>query len=147
MNRALINDEHPRRVLTRLHLLRDLGEAWRRLRFRHAVRQLDQHIRIQLDEDAKAYTVLALLPGAGKGDIEVAVDGNHVRIRTKGSAEHSEHEGRSLLRRERYVGRRYRMLRLPQEVDAGLSSAEFSHGVLKLVLPKAARPRGQVPVS
>ncbi|GJJ04433.1 hypothetical protein RugamoR64_49710 [Duganella rhizosphaerae] len=146
MNPAL-PDGSARRALTRLHPLRGLGEAWQRLRFRHAVRQLNQQIRVQLSEDPKAYTVLALLPGAGKGDIEVAVEGDRVRIRAKGKADHVQHEGRSLLRHERYAGHRYRMLRLPQEVDAGQASAEFRHGVLKLVLPKAGRPRGLVPVS
>lgn len=138
--------ERPRRALTRLHPFRNLGEAWQRLRYRHAVNQLGRQIRVRLSEDANAYTVLALLPGAGKGDIEVAVEGCCVRIRANGRAEHAQHEGRSLLRRERYVGHRYRMLRLPREVDAEHASAEFRHGVLKLVLPKGSQPRGLVPV-
>lgn len=137
----------PRRTLARPHPLRYLHEAWRHLCYRHAVRQMSEQIRIDLKETAQAYTVLASLPGANKDDIEVWLDGYHVRIGIRTSAEHAQHEGASTLRRERYVGRRHRTLTLAQEVDASRSSAEYRHGVLKLVLAKAGEQRGMpVPV-
>jgi len=138
--------EHPRHALARLHILRNLSEAWQRMRFRHTLRQLGQQVRVQLSENAQAYTVLALLPGADKGDIDVAVEGCCVHIRARARAVHTQHEAGNLLRRERYVGRRYRMLRLPQQIDATQASAEYRHGVLRLVLPKATKPSALVPV-
>lgn len=126
----------PARLPARLHPLRQLGEAWRRLRFRQLVRRLSEQIRIDLREDAQGYTVLAALPGAHKGDIEVAVAGNLVRISAGARAEHAHHATASVLRRERYVGHRQRLLRLPQEIDAARAGAEYRHGVLRLSLPK-----------
>lgn len=122
------------------HPLRGLRETWQRLRFDHAVRELGQQIRIQLREDAKAYTVLAWLPGAEKGDIEVALDGNRVRIAAGAGVEQVRHQGSGTLRREHYRSRRTRLLRLPQQVDAATARAEYRHGVLELVLPKAGPP-------
>lgn len=145
MNLALLNDL-PRRALARLHPLRGLREEWQRLRFEHAVRQLGQQIRVELCDDEQAYTVRAWLPGADKGDIEVALDGNCVRIVAGARVDHVQHQGAAQLRRERYVGRRSRLLRLPREVDATRASAEYRHGVLELVLPKAGPPPTLVPV-
>lgn len=124
------------------HPLRDLGEAWQRLRFRHAVRQLSGQIQIDLREDAQGYTLLASLPGVARDDIQVELDGNRVHISTASSVEHARHEGASMLQHERYVGRRERTLALPREIDAARAGAEYRHGVLKLMLPAAGAPRG-----
>ena len=111
------------------------------------MRRLNEQIRIDLSETPQAYTVLAALPGAHQGDITVALEGNVVRISSAARAEHAQHDTASVLRRERYVGRRERTLTLPQAIDAGQASAEYRHGILKLVLPKAGAPRGTlVPV-
>ncbi|MYM76254.1 Hsp20 family protein [Duganella sp. FT134W] len=142
----LLPDRPPRRALAPLHPLRRLREAWQRRRFEHALRQLGQPIRIELREDAQAYTVLAWLPGADKGDIEVALDGNRVRIVAGARIAQAQHLGDSQLRRERYAGRRLRVLRLPQQIDAASARAEYRHGVLELVLPKAGPPPALVPV-
>lgn len=138
--------DRPRAAPAGIHPLRGLREAWQRLRFEHAVRRLGRQIRIHLREDAQAYTVWAWLPGAAKGDIEVALDGNRVRIAAGARLEQVQHQGASHLRRERYVGRRERLLRLPQAVDAGRARAEYRLGVLELVLPKAGPPPTLVPV-
>lgn len=135
-----------RRALAHLHPLRGLRETWQRLRFDHAVRQLSRQIRIQLREDTQAYTVWAWLPGADKGDIEVGLDGNCVRIAAKARIENAQHLRATQLRRERYVGQRSRVLRLPQNVDPARARAEYRHGVLELVLPKAGPPPTLVPV-
>lgn len=144
--RAAAPDSRARRALAHLHPLRGLRETWQRWRFDQAVRQLSQQIRVQLREDAQAYTVLAWLPGADKGDIEVALDGNQVRIAARAQVEHAQHVHASQLRRERYSGRRTRLLRLPQAIDSAGARAEYRHGVLELVLPKAGPPPTLVPV-
>lgn len=131
----------PRRVLGRLHPWRELGDAWRRLRFRHAVHQLSEHIRIDLSEDERAYTVLASLPGAHKDDIEVMLEGKRVRISAETCAEQRQGAG-SALRCERYVGRRRRTLVLDREIDPARGRAEYRNGVLRLDLPKLSPPRG-----
>jgi HSP20 family protein len=125
-----------------MHPLRDLGDAWRRLRFRQAVRKLNEQIRVDVSEDAQTYTVLASLPGVAREDILVTLDANRVHISTCASVEHAEHDAASLLKRERYVGRRDRTLLLAQDVDPLHANAEYHHGVLKLILPKVGSPRG-----
>jgi HSP20 family protein len=135
-----------RRAAPGPHPWRHLREAWQRLRFEHAVRQLGRQIVIELSETPQAYMVRALLPGADKGDIEVALDGNRVRIIAAAGVEHERHESATVLRRERYLGRRSRTLTLDHEIDAARASAEYRQGVLRLALPKVGPSRGLVPV-
>jgi HSP20 family protein len=130
------------REQSRVRPLHKLGEAWRRLRFRRAVRKLSKQISVDVSEDARAYVVLASVPGVAREDILVTLDRNCVHISTCASVEHEEHDVASLPRRERYVGRRDRTLLLAQEVDPRQASAEFRHGMLKLELPKVDRPSG-----
>jgi HSP20 family protein len=97
-------------------------------------------IKLDVKEDDKAYTVHAELPGVKKEDIHVQVDGNRVSLSAEIKRESEQREGEKVLRTERYFGQVSRSFQLAQDIDEGGAQAEFSDGVLKLVLPKKDKP-------
>lgn len=104
-----------------------------------------QEIQLKMDvsEDDKAYTVHAEIPGVKREDINVSIEGSQVAISAEVKKEKEVKEGEKLLRSERYFGRVYRALTLPQDVDEDTAQAKYDNGVLELVLPKriAAKAR------
>jgi HSP20 family protein len=97
-------------------------------------------IKLDVKEDDKAYTVHAELPGVKKEDIHVQVDGNRVSLSAEVKRESEQREGEKVLRTERYFGQVSRSFQLAHDLDEGAAQAEFSDGVLKLVLPKKDKP-------
>ena len=95
-------------------------------------------MRVDLTEDAAAYTVKAEIPGMKKEDIGVSIDGNAVSITAEVKHEKETKDGEKVLRSERYYGSVYRMLTLPQDVDPAKAEASYEGGVLTLLLPKAS---------
>lgn len=79
--------------------------------------------------------IVAELPGVKKGDIDVNVKGNQVRI--SGKKDISYGEDVSVHRRERDSGSFDRTLTIPIEVDADKVQAEYRDGVLAVYLPRA----------
>lgn len=98
--------------------------------------QQQMQIRIDVSEDAKAYTVHAEIPGVKKEDIHVNVDGNQVSISAEVKNEKEVKEGEKLLRSERYSGSISRAFSLAQEVDGDAAQAKYKDGILELTLPK-----------
>jgi HSP20 family protein len=95
-------------------------------------------IRIDVNEDARGYTVHADMPGVAKDAIEVTVDGNAVSISAEMKRQTGEAEGERALRRERVVGRMTRSFTLEHALDETAVTARYQDGVLELVLPKKA---------
>lgn len=97
-----------------------------------------QMIKMDVKEGEKDYTVHAELPGVGKDDIHVTIEGNTVAITAEVKKNSEQKEGDKVLRSERFYGKVYRSFALGQEVDEGAARAKFENGVLELVLPKKA---------
>lgn len=95
-------------------------------------------MRVDVKENPDAYQVHAELPGIGKEDIHVHIDGPVVSISAERKQEKALKEGSRLLRTERYFGKVSRSFQLGQEVDEAAASARFNDGVLELNLPKKA---------
>ena len=86
------------------------------------------------------YSVKAELPGVGKDDIHVSIDGNTVSISGEIKQEKEEKKGEEVIHSERYYGKVARRFTLPQEVDETKVTARYADGVLNLALPVKARP-------
>ena len=100
-------------------------------------------IRIEVRENAHAYTLHAEMPGVRKEDIQVSLDGSTVLLRADIlplSAPGSEDR---VLHNERPVGSITRSLQLPHAIDAERSHARFEQGLLTLTLPKRHLVGGQ----
>jgi len=93
-------------------------------------------MRIDVTEDEKAYTIKAEIPGAGKEDIKVSIDGNLVSISAEVKKEKEEKRGETVIRRERYQGSVSRSFTLPQAVNEDKAQAKYENGVLVLTLQK-----------
>lgn len=130
----------PFRDLVRADPLRNVEDFFRDMGFKSALRELaaPPQIRIDVTENAQAYSVKAELPGMKKEDILVQIDGSQVTIAAEARREHEEKKGETLLRSERYVGQQLRSFSLGQEVDESKAVAKYHDGVLELSLPKRA---------
>lgn len=96
----------------------------------------EPQMRLDVAEDAAAYTVKAEIPGVKKEDIKVSVDGNQVSISAEVKKEKEEKAGEKVIRSERYYGSVARSFSLAQDVDQGAAQAKYNDGVLVLTLPK-----------
>ena len=111
-------------------------------------------IKIEVTENATAYRVSAVLPGAKKEDIHIEVDQKEVSIlaeirretvapaeATKEPANAVPKVSECVLHSERFYGKTSRVFSLAQDIDEAGVEAKYADGVLSLVLPK------KVPVS
>ena len=89
--------------------------------------------RMDVAEDEKAVTLTAELPGVKESDIDVSLVGDQLTIKGE---KRSEHDEKTVLRKERSYGAFQRTLTVPYEVDPDQVSAQFRDGVLTITLPK-----------
>jgi HSP20 family protein len=105
-------------------------------------------MKVDVNEDDKAYSIRADIPGVKKDDIHIDIDGGQVSIRAEVKRESEKKEGEKILHSERYFGMVSRSMSLPTEVDTQTAKAEYKDGVLNLTLPKkAAKSARRVPVA
>lgn len=91
------------------------------------------------DEDV---VVTAELPGIDPADVDITVAGDTLSIKGKRKPRELK-EGETWHRRECGHGEFFRTVQLPFTVDASKVQADYSRGVLKIVLPRseADKPR------
>ena len=97
---------------------------------------LPAQIKMDVKETGEAYQVEAELPGVGKEDIHVEIDGALVTIKAEVKQFDQQGEDERALRSERYYGLVSRSFQLPQEIDREAAAARYENGVLNLTLPK-----------
>jgi HSP20 family protein len=95
-------------------------------------------IKVDVEENDKAYTVKAEIPGVKKEDINVQIEGNQVSISAESKQEKDVKENGKVIRSERYYGSLYRSFTLGQDVDQAAAAAKYADGILQLTLPKKA---------
>jgi HSP20 family protein len=93
-------------------------------------------MKIDVDENDKAFTVKADIPGVKKEDIQIDVDDDKVSLRAEVKQEKEEKKGGKVVYSERSYGMVSRSFTLPAHVDATGAKAEYKDGVLNLTLPK-----------
>lgn len=127
-------------ALTRLERLEDfMPEFFRRFSRPLTVGEdAPGEIRINIDENDKAYEVRAEMPGVKKDDIRVSVDGNFVSISAEVRQEKEQKSGGRTLVKESYHGSASRGFSLAHEIDGDAVVAKLEDGILRLTLPKRA---------
>lgn len=93
--------------------------------------------RLDVTEDARAFTVTAELPGMSEKEIDLSISGDTLTIRGE-KKEEKEDNGRNYYYSERSYGTFLRSIPLPRQVEADKVSASFKKGVLTITLPKTA---------
>ncbi len=92
---------------------------------------------IDMDEDEHNYYLHMDLPGVERSDVVAEVDNGVLTIHGEKHLER-EQGGRRSRSTERYYGRFYRQIALPQDADADQLQAELKRGVLTVTVPKSA---------
>lgn len=128
----------PFHEVTRFEPWRGLGDFFRDIRLKSALRDVGAEPRIKLEvtETDQAYTVKAEIPGVKKEDIKIDIDGNRVSISAETKMETEKKEGQSFVRSELYYGQQYRSFTLAHDIDNVKAEAKYQDGVLRLLLPK-----------
>lgn len=99
-------------------------------------------MKVDIEENDKAYIVRAEVPGTKKEDIQISIDRNLMSIRADITEEKRE-EKSNMIRSERVFGEEFRTFALPQEVDESKAEAKYDNGVLTLTLPKKSGAGGR----
>lgn len=91
---------------------------------------------LDVSESDTAYTATLDLPGIGKDDVKVSIEGRRVSVEAQVQNEAVKSEGEQVVYRERVVSRFARSFKLAVDIDAAAADARMSNGVLTLTLPK-----------
>jgi HSP20 family protein len=99
-------------------------------------------VPVDLWETNDAYHMRADLPGMTPDTIDINVTADTVSFAGESKAE-TDVTNEGWLRQERRIGKFQRSFTLPVQIDPNKVQANFEHGVLDLVLPKAdqVKPR------
>lgn len=110
---------------------------------------------MDISETDKEFIMTAELPGLERKDVEISLDDNVLTIRGEKKIEtapqdqdnkdnkESKEKDRNVHLSERSYGVFYRVLQLPFSVDPASVQATMSKGVLKITIPKPARPESK----
>jgi HSP20 family protein len=98
--------------------------------------------QLDLYETDTAFVLEADLPGVKEEDVSVEVENHELVLHGKRVCEHVTAQG-NFHCRERQEGEFTRRLPLPESVDQEKIHAEFANGVLRVTLPKIARPEAE----
>ena len=98
--------------------------------------------RVDIREEKDVVVLSAELPGVDPAGVKVELENGVLTISGEKNAETTENEN-GFYRSERVYGAFKRAFRVPETVDAEHIDAEYTHGVLKITLPKRpeAAPR------
>lgn len=94
--------------------------------------------RVDLKQKENALEVKMTIPGVDPENIQVTVNDNVLVVKAEISQEKEEADEKAVYQlREHTYSSYYREIMLPCEVQAEKADADYTNGVLKLVLPKA----------
>lgn len=95
---------------------------------------------INIYDDGESYIARAELPGVAPDDIDVTVTGKTLTLRGKREIAKAA-EGATYHRRERRAGEFRRAFDLPDMVDGDKVQAQFTDGILEILLPRAEQAK------
>jgi HSP20 family molecular chaperone IbpA len=90
-------------------------------------------------ETDQALTVIMEMPGVDKNNVDVRVENDVVTI--EGRIDFSKYEGLQPVYTEYNVGNYARSFQISSKIEQDKISADLSDGVMRLVLPKAAKAK------
>jgi HSP20 family protein len=105
--------------------------------------QADWSPAVRLVDQGDSYMLTAHLPGVHAAHLDVQVTADTVSLSGQRQPAEAAAAAKVLYDDARY-GRFHRLIHLPDAVQNGDVSADFSHGVLTLTLPKVVEARNKV---
>jgi HSP20 family protein len=94
---------------------------------------------IEISETDKAVEVSAEMPGLERKDVEISIEDDALTIRGEKKIEEDQKD-KNIQHSERSYGVFMRVLQLPPGVDPSSVEATMSNGILKITIPKPAKP-------
>jgi HSP20 family protein len=94
---------------------------------------------IEITETDKAIEVTAEMPGLERKDVDISVEDDTITIRGEKRVEENEKD-KNVQHSERNYGVFMRVLQMPRGIDPSSVEATMANGVLKLTIPKPAKP-------
>lgn len=95
--------------------------------------------KIDVSETDKTIEVSAEMPGLERKDVEISIDDDMLTIRGEKKIE-DDKKDKNVQHSERSYGVFLRVLQLPPGIDPSSVQATMSNGVLKISIPKPAKP-------
>ena len=95
---------------------------------------------IEISETDKAIEVSAEMPGLERKDVEISIEDDTLTIRGEKKIEEDNNNDKNVQHSERSYGVFLRVLQLPPGIDPASVQATMSNGVLKITIPKPAKP-------
>jgi HSP20 family protein len=99
----------------------------------------DWEPKIDVEEDEKAISVKAEIPGVNEKDLDVRVENGYLVVSGEKREERKEEKGKKdnkYIFSERRYGSFYRSIKLPEGIKTDNIDASFKKGVLKINIPK-----------
>jgi HSP20 family protein len=99
--------------------------------------------KLDVSETDKQIEITAELPGLERKDVEISLEDNILTVRgeKKVEKEEKDEKNRNYHLTERSYGVFYRALQLPPGIDPSSIKATMQNGVLKITIPKPAKPQ------
>jgi HSP20 family protein len=94
---------------------------------------------IEITEGDKTIEVTAEMPGLERKDVEISIEDDTLTIRGEKKVEENQKD-KNVQHSERRYGVFYRVLQLPPGIDPSSVQATMSKGILKITIPKPAKP-------
>lgn len=90
----------------------------------------------ELQENKNEYMLRLDLPGVGKDEVKIEVDGNRITVSGERKEEKEEKDAKRYFA-ESYYGSFLRSFTLPEDIDEKQVKAQFKDGVLKISIPRS----------
>lgn len=91
-------------------------------------------------EAENSYHLSMELPGISKGDIDISISGDTLKIKGEKKYEKESEDKRKYYCLERSYGSFYRSINLPSDADRDNIKVNFANGILEVVIQKSAQP-------
>lgn len=102
---------------------------------------------MNVSQDQENFYIRSEIPGMNLDDLDISIIGRGVTVSGERKISHENGNVR-YHRREREGGKFRRQFNLPMDIDADRVQAKYRHGILMVVLPKAASAKPKkIPVS
>lgn len=97
---------------------------------------------VDIKEEPDRFVLYADIPGVDPNDIEIAMEDGVLTIKGERSSSQKE-ESEGYTRIERSKGTFYRRFALPDTADPERITAEGTHGVLEIIIPKREKAKSK----
>jgi HSP20 family protein len=94
---------------------------------------------IEISETDNAIEITAEMPGLERNDVDISIEDDALTIRGEKKVEEDQKD-KNVQHSERTYGVFMRVLQLPPGIDPSSVQATMANGVLKITIPKPAKP-------